>query len=503
MTPLCTEITEWIRETYSKPVEDWEEQNEKKCKKRHWYDPRSWLCWFVTIVVKVFRWIVITVVTAVVTLVCKSISMAIGIFLGALKSLGLFFVALVTWDKCTAQEALLELGNVVIDAFLTAGYVISAPIVDWVQGYRLQNYVKDRIEAMYQDRPDVIEALENLFHTNGGVFGYRVQIKIYRLYVDSRTKSPGNPTVNNLFDLHRQGEIDVYELAGFHTDPDDCTFFDSNFFDKKHWYRPRPQTAVYPFAGGGGLGEPTPPSLKREQLDQYISSGGESAFHFFIYAMENGNLQTRLDAAKEKGRQIGLIPIFRTADIEVTESKFMFYEIFAQENFLSRVLNRNVEPNNGPENPAARKDLYCPAGAGMFRFKNKMKRGLTSNLFGTTGYPHDLSDDVISGVTFIDDIPDEIRKYVLIHELGHFYGLTHVDGFDRLMVSGEEGQGDWFTWQSIPNSLFFGGPRFTFSEAQRVWDFILTKIPLEYFLAAPDCFRKKEPPVDPQSPVIL
>jgi len=97
----------------------------------------------------------------------------------------------------------------------------------------------------------------------------------------------------------------------------------------------------------------------------------------------------------------------------------------------------------------------------------------------------------------MDNIPDEIRRYVLIHELGHYYGLTHVDGFDRMMVSGEEGQGDWWTWKSIPNSLFFGGPRFVFSETQRVWDFILTKIPVEYFMNPPDCFKKDDVPPPP------
>ncbi|MFX0198369.1 MAG: hypothetical protein ACFFCW_19800, partial [Candidatus Hodarchaeota archaeon] len=94
---------------------------------------------------------------------------------------------------------------------------------------------------------------------------------------------------------------------------------------------------------------------------------------------------------------------------------------------------------------------------------------------------HNLPVRITSGVSFIDDIPDEMRKYNLIHELGHYYGLCHVDGFDRIMVSGKGDQGSIWTWEAIPNTLIHGGPRFVFREAQRVWDFILTNFPLTCF----------------------
>ena len=43
MARICTEVTEWIEEKVSRPVEEWEERQEKKCKKRKLYDPRKWL----------------------------------------------------------------------------------------------------------------------------------------------------------------------------------------------------------------------------------------------------------------------------------------------------------------------------------------------------------------------------------------------------------------------------------------------------------------------------
>src|SRR5258708_133666 len=111
MTKVCTQITEWIRENVSKPVEDWVQQTEKKCKKMHWYDPRRWLCWLVTTLAKVVRWIVVAVVTAVITITCKLISTGLEMILSGLKGTGLLFQALFTWDKCALQEALAQFAD--------------------------------------------------------------------------------------------------------------------------------------------------------------------------------------------------------------------------------------------------------------------------------------------------------------------------------------------------------------------------------------------------------
>jgi hypothetical protein len=508
MAMVCTSVTEWIETNVSKPVEDWEDRQEKKCKKRHWYDPRSWFCWFITIVVKVIRWVVVTVVTAVVSVVCNLVGAVLSFFYRLFHGLWLLVKSLVTWDKCTLQEALGEFGNMLGGLLLQLGDMIVRPIFDYIQTYRLRNYVRHQIAQRYWMQPDVIPILEDLFNVNSGVFGWRLTCTVKRMFVDSQTMSSLYTGVPNLLGLHNDTnlDIDLYELAGF---DQDCSVF-----DEKGWYRPRHQTATFPFAtGGGGFGEPTPPELTRDQLTEYIKSDGAKGPHFRIYAISPGNLDTRIDAAKDKGKQLGLRLDFNREERQVTDPQFINYNRSAinpavpeadvdclhknkgQADYLICELGRRPKSefkccDYGQQSRLltgspgeSREDLCSPVAVAVFGFTDRTTRGLTSNLIGTT-YAGDrnLHDSVASGLSFIDDIPDELRKYVLIHELGHYFGLCHVDGFDRIMVSGKEGQGSAWTWSAIPNTLLHGGPRFTHAEAKRVWDFILTNFPLSCFI---------------------
>ena len=480
MAPICTEVTEWIEEKVSRPVEEWEERQEKKCKKRKWYDPRKWFCWFVTILVKVIRWVIVTVVKAVVTIVCRLIAVNINFIVDIFQALWLFAKALVLWDKCILQEAISELGNVGVHVLTAIGYVLINPFVDQINRYRLRNYVRDQIEDIFSDRPDHIAALKEAFHIDHGTFGYRVTCTVRRMFVDSQANPPIRRFANvpNLLGLHKGGFIDLYQLAGFTTP---CALT-----TEKGWYRPRPQTAKFPFASGGGVGEPTPPSLDEDELTQYIDSEGAEGPHFRIYAMSIENLEKRLNAASEKGRQLGLIMNFENKrDIQVFHEDYINYTVGVQPRFLKCELGRIDEALGRIDDETwAFIDLCNPVAVGVFGFKDREKRGQATNLVGTTACARgrNLRDGDTSGVSFVDDIPDEVRKYVLIHELGHYYGLCHVDGFDRIMVSGKSGQGDLFTWKAIPYTLFHGGPRFTHSEAKQVWDFILANFPEECFV---------------------
>ena len=80
MAKVCKNYKKWVQEKIEKPIDDWVEEKEKKCKKRKWYDPRRWLCWFVTTLVKVVRWVVVWVGKWVTYAVCQLVTSVVNFF---------------------------------------------------------------------------------------------------------------------------------------------------------------------------------------------------------------------------------------------------------------------------------------------------------------------------------------------------------------------------------------------------------------------------------------
>jgi hypothetical protein len=331
-------------------------------------------------------------------------------------------------------------------------------------------------------------------------------VALHRMYVDSETRTPQSGDIPNLVFLHKHPDpnikVNLFELAGFDHAPCDI-------LSKEGWRRSLPRTARKTYAGGGGgLIDSDPPEITRDELTDYIDSNGTKGPPFRILSMSTRMQNNRISAAETVGRQLGLILTFDTRLKEVTDPTFLrlirtsFWvgdpkceaKARGQEDYLICELGRRPEDDwlccDFALNPTtvsgsithAHRDLCSPVAVGVFRYTTNEFSGWTSNLIGTSGYEHDLSARPTSGVSFRAQIPEEVRKWVLIHELGHYFGLTHVNGFDRIMVSGTEGQGSVWSWDAIPLFLVNGGPRFTLGEAKQAWDFILTNFP-------PECLR--------------
>lgn len=172
--PVCTTTTEWIRANVSKPIEEWEERSEEKCKKQSEWNPWNLRCFLVAYLVRVIRWVVISVVGAVISMVCRLITLTLGIISDSLKFLGLLLKAVFTWDKCVFQEALAMLGHVLIRVLTCLGVVIFQPPVISCASASCENHVKDDIEKCLAERADLVASLKCNFHLDSGVFGYRL-----------------------------------------------------------------------------------------------------------------------------------------------------------------------------------------------------------------------------------------------------------------------------------------------------------------------------------------
>jgi hypothetical protein len=489
----CVETQEWIEEEISKPVEEWVEKTEQKCKKRPWWHPLRWLCWLVTTLVKVVVWVVVKVGKWVVRTVCKVVGAILDWIVKVATGLWDMVAGIFTLDWRRFLDGLIQIVAETINAALTLLRVVLLLdtldyIVTEIQRGQLRAYVRTKLGFKYsgQDFQDIVDNLR----IDHGAFGYRIRMRAIRTFLDSETPSPEEPGVPNLVVLHEQGKINLRELCGFD-------------FTEGFWNRKRYKTLKKgPHASGGGGGEIDNP-ISEDELGTYLSTRGAEGPKFIVLCMRDGVLETKLRAAELKGRELGLMPQWTEETQAVSLAEHIKHKGFDTHVastslvcFLVDVIHRRakVRVKNGTERECnatgavtdetdALDDLCTPVAVGVFRYTDGL-RGISACLKGSScQQTHNAS-----GATFIDNKPDIVWKYVAIHELGHYFGLCHVAGIDRIMFTpkGPEGQSlNWwealkrsFTWWTLPKLLLTKGePTFTLDEAMQAWDYIIEHFP--------------------------
>lgn len=465
MATECVETQEWIEEEVSKPVEEWVEKTEEKCKKRPWWHPLRWLCWLVTTFVKIVRWVIVKVGKWVVRTVCKIVSTVIDLVTGILSGLWDVVVGIFTLDWRRILDGLIQIGTSIIDTFFTLVRIITLGdtldyIIEEYNRGQLRDYVRQLLENKYSG--DELESIKRTLRVDHGAFGYRIPMRAIRTFLDSETLSPTDPTAPNLVVLHESGAINLRELCGF--------AFTEGFWNRKRYKTLKKETVL---AGGGG-GEFDNP-ISEDELDTYLSSRGTDGPKFIVLCMRDGVLDTKLRAAELKGRELGLMPLWKRETKAVTMAIDIKHNGFdtgiaspSLVRFLINIIGRTSAQLN---EPGARGELCTPVAVGVFRYTDTL-RGIAACLKGSSCQQvHDAS-----GVTFIDNKPDIVWKYVPIHELGHYFGLCHVDGVDRIMYSSR--QNSWFDWWTLPKLLYTKGePSFILNEAKQTWDYIVEHFP--------------------------
>jgi hypothetical protein len=483
MALVCSQIDEWIEEQVSQPVEVWENQQQQRCKDYPWYDPRGWVCWLVWVLVKVVRWVLVTVGRWVTRTVCTLVGVVVDIIKHIVSGLWDVIVGIFTLDWRRILDGLIEIGlGIVLGILGIVRVLILCDTFDFIRGEfdksSLRNHVRDLLDKKYDG--DTRTQIGEAIGLDRGAFGLRLHGTAYRTVLDSEADSPTEPGVPNLVVLNESGAIDLHELCGF-SHP-------QGFWNRKR-YKTLKKGIVVTGGGGGELDNP----ISEDELDTYLSSRGAEGPAFLVLAMRDSVLDTKLSAAEDKGRQLGLILSWDRDTREVTEAGHIVHHGFDTGNadsslvrFLVKVLGRTDRTDAAAQNPpsteaaeAAAVDELChPVVAGVFRYTDTL-RGISASLEASSCQArHDAS-----GSTFIDNFPDDIWKYVPIHELGHCFGLCHVDGLDRIMVSSR--QNSLWSWSILWNWCVRGEPYFTNDEAKSAWDYIVAHFDPECLGAKP------------------
>jgi hypothetical protein len=319
MAVHCVEVQEWVEEEVTRPVEEWVEKTEKRCKKYAWYDPRGWVCWFVTTFVKVVTWVVEKVGKWVVRTVCKLVTAVVDLIVGILSGLWKVIVGIFTLDWRKFVDGLIEIGSSLVDGVfkvirILVGLDTLAYIIEEIQRGRLRDYVRTLIDGTSHS-DEVKQRMKNAIRVDHGAFGLRLTARAVRTFVDSTTRTRRNPDVPNLILLHETSQINLRELCGFD--------FPQGFWNRKRYKTLKKEISV----SGGGGGEFDNP-ISEDELETYISSRGSEGPEFIILPMRDSVLETKLGAARLKGRDLGLMLSWNVETVEVTEADHIVHPGF-------------------------------------------------------------------------------------------------------------------------------------------------------------------------------
>jgi hypothetical protein len=216
-----------------------------------------------------------------------------------------------------------------------------------------------------------------------------------------------------------------------------------------------------------------------DDIDTYIieKGVGERVKHFSLFGMSRGDMQTRLDCAEQHAPEIGLILQTSIADTRVESFDQITVDRFNIQNILPEQPFNRKEFSMDPAGATA--EICQPTTIGVFGFVQSDAMGESRWLAGyrclepgANGSPTNSAWG-ITGAFFRNRKPDLFFKYTAIHEMGHTFGLCHVDGLLRIMWSPIKTT-TWATWSLIWHWYTSGSEaRFTLDEGERVWDYIV------------------------------
>lgn len=450
---VCHDVGQWVSDNVSQQLEQCVEQD---C---NWWCLccNKWFCFLV--------WVIVTVVTWVVTTVCEVVADVVDLIVNVIKGLVDIIVGIFTGDWTRVLAGLGEIiGGIIafvaeIIPVLIGGTLVGA-FDDARKGWELRDFVRDLLNKKYMDSdPEGLKRmLAALGLTGGGGFGLRLDAVALRSFIRSDFSSRGGGGTPDLINWITTVPLDLKALAGFNP--------------PAWWSRGWPE-----LKGDGG-------DISASDLDTYVAMGGRGAGvkQFSLFAMSTGDFQSRLDCADLHSQEVGLIFRWTMKDAMLTRSDQVLVNRAV---FASVLPNPPFSRTNRSTNPAiATSELTMPMVIGGFGFTDGTGMGISAHLqnsvcleaddSGSTAFP----GEGITGTDIRYRKPDIAFKYTAIHEIGHTFGLCHVDGLLRIMFTNAAGasksiwSGSSF-WQYLTHGL---EATFVLDEGKKVWEYIVANV---------------------------
>lgn len=443
----CHDVGQWVSDNVTQQVEQCVEQD---C---DWWCAccNKWLCGLI--------WVVVVVTTWVVTTVCEIVGDVIDLVVNVVKGLIDIFVGIFTldWSRIVAGLGEIVGGVLTLVADLIPiliGTSLIGAFVDAIDGWALRRYVRKLLTDTFgATDPAGLQEMLNAIGLNGGGFGLRLEATADRSFIrsDFAPRKGGEPALAQWV----ADGMDLKTLAGFNPPP--------------WWSRLWPELK-------GDQGD-----ISESDLDHWIASGGVGADvkQFSLFAMSTGDLQSRLDCADTHSSEIGLTFRWSMNDVMLEQANQVLVHRPSFPQIVEEAPFSRADIATAPD--AAVAQLALPLVIGGFAYDDGTGIGISAHLADCTCLEPDpegstaFNGDGTTGAHIRYRKPDLAFKYTAIHELGHTFGLCHVDGLLRIMYTGASDQGkSIWSWRSLWQYLSHGvEASFTLDEGKKVWDYIV------------------------------
>lgn len=530
---VCSEIRRWVEREVRKPIETWRTQEERRCRRRecNWWCLccNKWFCWLVTVLVKIIEWIIEVVGEWLVETVCEIVVEVVRIVvntiirvvkwvvdfvvclftdpLSALESitdlwwvivdvvddaldlvteilddvnelleitedfiedlgssfgpLGKFISFIFKWvatvaegiisvvrdvvetvqdvvvgilrlNPCRIAEAGADLGTAIVGVITVIGRVLGGGYIGAGRDVIEQEFVEDVVDAAISNTfkdPDTLEQVRDRIQLGTTRFGLPVEPDLRRMCISSREKNVSLRT------MHNSGTLNLFQAAGYVSGCDNGVY-----------NRPRMEV-VY---AGTGI------RVTTRDLRTYLNGNPNDVAEFEVYAITKSVYLDYYKLAQRKARSLGL----RFANVPINTYRVtQVDEIPVNDNdqeFLFLRMGRTATNDN----------LCKPPVIAVFRYA-------TASLNGLTTWFRPPNAVQASGVTFRDRLPAYLFRWVMVHELGHYFGLDHTghNGAHLIMYTAAPSQGlNPVTGGTVAELIFFTGePRFNVEDARNTW----------------------------------
>ena len=448
---VCHDIGSWVNQNVQQQVEQCVEQD---C---NWWCLccNKWFCFLV--------WIVVTLVTWVVQTVCEIVADVIDLVVNIVVGLWDIVAGVFTGDWTRVLAGLGEIIGGIVNFVLelipivTLGTLVGA-FADGANDWNLRDYVRGLLMNKYGSDPKTLAAIMDALGVDSGGFGLRLQGRALRSSIRSDFSSQRDGTPDLIVWIQQFGLM-LKALAGFNP--------------PAWWDRNWPELV-------GDAGD-----ITQVDLDEYIAKNGkgDGVKKFTLFAMSSDDMQKRLDTATQHGTELGLMFRWNKEDARLTDGS----EVLIDPAKFTSTLKLAPFSRHDAASGLAAAELCMPMVVAAFGFNDLTINGESAHLAdsscletqsdGTKSFPA----EGITGAAFRYRKPDIAFKYSAIHELGHTFGLCHVDGLLRIMFTSApaEMKSKW-SWSSAFQYWTSGVEAgFILDEAKKAWDYIVANFPAD------------------------